>query len=114
MQKFKMSASKGSSKLTLIDALCNPQYRRATWINLGYIVFHELTGINVIMQYSNQMLKQMQSKTFPITPREGTYMVGVANFLTSFMSIFVVKCFKRRTLLIVGHLAIAAIHFTIG
>jgi hypothetical protein len=42
-----------SSSLTLKDAVANPKYRKATWINIGYIIFHELTGINVIMLYSN-------------------------------------------------------------
>ena len=42
-----------SSNLTLKDAVANPKYRKATWINIGYIIFHELTGINVIMLYSN-------------------------------------------------------------
>jgi hypothetical protein len=46
-----------TSKKSLKDALFDPEYRRATWVNLGYIVFHELTGINVIMLYSNTMLK---------------------------------------------------------
>ena len=48
--------TKSSSNLSLRDALCNDQYCKATWVNLGYIVFHELTGINVIGQYSNIML----------------------------------------------------------
>ena len=47
--------SSGSSGLTIIDALINPKYRKATWINMGYIVFRGLTGIGVINTYSDQI-----------------------------------------------------------
>ena len=53
---LKSISGSDSSKLTIKDALCNPMYRRATWINVGYIVFHELTGANPIIQYSNEIL----------------------------------------------------------
>ena len=56
---IKQNCSKGTSNTTLFDAIGNPQYRKATWVNIGYIIFHELTGINVIMLYSTTMLKHM-------------------------------------------------------
>ena len=52
INKIKRSCGQDSSGLTLKDALFNPEFSGATWVNLGYIVFHELTGINVIMLYS--------------------------------------------------------------
>lgn len=52
IEKIREYSGKASSKLTLKDALFNPAYRRATWVNIGYMVFHELTGINVINMYS--------------------------------------------------------------
>ena len=52
---MKKSTGKDTSKLTLKDALFNDRYKKATWVNIGYIIFHELTGINVIMLYSSQM-----------------------------------------------------------
>lgn len=48
LHKIQSFSSKSSSGLTLRDALFNPQYRKATYINLIYIMFHELTGINII------------------------------------------------------------------
>lgn len=53
LNKLSSVSSSGSTGLTIKDALLNPMYRKATWINVGYIVFHELTGINVIAIYSN-------------------------------------------------------------
>jgi len=56
-QLIKSKCGKSSSNLNFNDAVCNPQYRGATWTNVGYIIFHELTGINVIMLYSSHMFK---------------------------------------------------------
>lgn len=53
IERIRSTCGSDSSNLTLRDALANPQYRTTTWANLGYIVFHELTGINVILIYSN-------------------------------------------------------------
>lgn len=68
--KIKENCGENTSELTIKDALCNPMYRKSTWVNMGYIVFHELTAINVINLYSNQMFKQMEdSGTAWFTPR---------------------------------------------
>ena len=45
---LKSISGSDSSQLTIKDALVNPMYRTATWVNVGYIVFHELTGVNPI------------------------------------------------------------------
>ena len=33
------------------------RYRRASWVNICQIIFHELTGINVILMYSSTILE---------------------------------------------------------
>ena len=67
------------------------------------------------MLYSNTMLKDMQTKGESLlTPRQGTYLIGVVNFLSSGMSIWTTKTFKRRTIFNWGYLAIALAHFMIG
>jgi hypothetical protein len=81
---------------------------------VGYIIFHELTGINVIMLYSSTMFKQMSKNGGGISPREGTYLVGIVNSAASLLSVVLVKYFGRRTLVIYGHLMIAGIHTLTG
>jgi hypothetical protein len=49
-------------------------YRKGTWIILIVIIFHELTGINAIMLYSNTMFVKTGLKN----PRLGTYFLGVS------------------------------------
>ena len=43
------------------DALFHPKYKKATWINLGYIMLHELCGANPISKYSNKIFKHMHN-----------------------------------------------------
>lgn len=52
---LRKSCGKKSSGYTIADALTHPNCRKCTWTNIGYIIFHELTGINVILIYSNQI-----------------------------------------------------------
>lgn len=72
------SLGKSSSDLTLCDGTCNPRYKTATWVNFFYMIFHELTGINVINMYSNTMFADMQKEGAAFTPRQGTYLTGCA------------------------------------
>ena len=55
-----------------------------------------------------------KSGGFSLTPREGTYLVGLSNFLSSLMSTYTVKKIGRKTLLVWGHIAIAVIHAAVG
>jgi len=78
IEQIKKSSGSDFSGLTVKDALVDPQYRTATWVNVGYIIFHELTGINVINLYSTTIFKHIQdpNKNIWLTPRRGTYLVG--------------------------------------
>jgi len=42
-----------SSGVTMWEALSDPEYRMATWVNVGICFWHEVAGINVINLYSN-------------------------------------------------------------
>jgi Na+/melibiose symporter-like transporter len=100
----------------LKDAVANPKYRKATWVNIGYIIFHELTGINVIMLYSTEIFKQMKNSEGEntIKPRTGTILVGFIDVVGAAMAFALVKRFGRRTLLIYGHIGIAICHALVG
>jgi len=53
IRKIRSTCGSDSSELTIKEALTHPQYRRSTWVNVIYIIFHELTGIMVVIMYSN-------------------------------------------------------------
>ena len=49
-----------------------------------------------------------------LTPRQGTYLIGVVNMLASLMCTQTVRYFGRVTLAVWGHALIAVTHFLIG
>lgn len=61
----------GSTKVSMSQALCKDEnYMRAGWVNIINIIFHELAGINVILQYSNTILENiLGTDTGGFTPR---------------------------------------------
>ena len=102
--------------MSLNDAFCaDEKYTRASWINVTNITFHELTGINVILLYSNTILETILGDSDSgFNARTGTYMISAINTLSSFLCIFTVRTFGRRPLLLWGHTGIFFTHFMIG
>lgn len=77
--------------------------------------WHQAVANNSIMLYSNKMLSDLSKTGEPLlTPRQGTYLVGFVNFISSGTSILSAKYFSRRFLLIYGHIGIGLSHILIG
>ena len=76
------------------------------------IIFHELTGINSILIFSNTILKNITNGG--LSPRLGTCLIGMCNFLSAVASIGVIRTFGRRPLMLIGHVGIAVCHCIIG
>ena len=109
------ASGKSTSNLTLKDALFNYQYRKSTWINIGYIIFHELTGINIILLYSSTIFKEMKkSGSSNIDSRQATQTAGIVNMIGSLISVWLVKHAGRRTLIVWGHIVMAILHAMVG
>ena len=96
------------------DAFTSPAFKYGTWIALFVMFWHEMVGNNAIMLYSNQMLDDMSAGGSLLTPREGTYLIGVVNFCSSATSVFAAKTFTRRFLFIYGHLFMGLAHMAVG
>lgn len=78
IEKITQNLGEDSTKMSLKDALFNPLYKRTTWVNIGYVFFHEIAAINVINYYSTQIFKESEHSGSSITPRLGTLFVGVS------------------------------------
>ena len=76
------------------------------------MALHELTAINAILLYSNTIIEEMPDSS--LTPREGTYLIGIFNFIASCVSLYSAKAFTRRFLFIGGHAAMGICHLCIG
>ena len=49
---------KASTSVSLKEAfITDERYTRSSWVNVVMIVFHELTGINVVLMYSSTILE---------------------------------------------------------
>ena len=80
---------------------------------MANIMFHELCGTNVINLYSNTILALvLTGNTF--TPKEGVYMISLCNTAASAVSIWTVKSFGRRTLLLWGTGGVCICHTMIA
>jgi hypothetical protein len=55
-----------------------------------------------------------KDKKSNVSPRMGTFLVGIANSLSSLISIFLLKRNGRRFLLVGGHFLIGICHFLVG
>jgi len=81
------------------------------------MLFHELTAINVILAYSTTILEDIYPDPQPagsFTAREGTYVVGLTNFLASVLSIGTMSFMGRRPLLLMGHSGICLTYIILG
>ena len=102
--------------MTYKEAFCaDERYVRASWINIAYIIFHELTGINVILLYSNTILEQiLGTDTDGFNARQGTYVINIVNTLSTVFGIYCVRTWSRKGLLLYGHTGIAIAHLLIA
>ena len=84
---------------------------KGTGVALIIMALHELTAGNAILLYSNTLLAEIGG---PITPRMGTYIIGIVNFIASSISIYSARTFSRRFLFISGHLIMGICHCMIA
>ena len=106
-----------STSVKLSDALWyNERYKRASWVSICYIVFHEMTGINVIMMYSNTILETIlgTGKSGGFTARQGTYAISLASTVSAVVGVFTAKSFPRKPLLLIGHGGIFLSHLLVA
>ena len=95
--------------------MTDERYMRASWVNFFAMIFHELTGINVVMMYSTTILESiLGTDSSGFTARQGTYLVGLVSMLSAIMAIWTVGVVGRKNLLLWGHVGIFLAHLLLG
>lgn len=89
-------SDEAGKKLTYGSLCCGPRYRRATWVGCILSVFQQLTGINVIMFYSNILFKGLSLTNTTITA-----LIGIVNFLATLVGLSLLICYGRKTLMLI-------------
>ena len=112
MQEKQKSLQRQTSTCTVKEAYCTRYYRSGSLVAQMVMVIHQLAGMQIILLYSNTIISEMPSGA--LTPREGTYVIGVWNFISSACSLFSAKYFTRRFLFTGGHLFMGVSHCLIG
>ena len=103
-------------KVSYREAFCSDErFARSSWVNVVNMINHELTGINVIMAYSNTILTNIlgDAKT-GFNARQGSFIIAVISTLSTVAGIWTCRFIGRRTLLLWGHVGIAIAYFGVG
>lgn len=105
--------------VTLMQAMCNRNYRKATWIVYIMTIFNQWTGIDALNLYSNRLLNQMNSGEqvsgkLTISATAGTSLLGAMNFVGSVLAYFSVKNFGRVPVLFWCRIVMGGIHLTLA
>lgn len=82
-------------------------------------LFTQTTGINGIVVYASRLLEKMNEQDeggekFPLTPIQGTYIIGFANALGASIPILYANKIGRRPVFIYGSLAVTISLFFCG
>lgn len=76
--------------------------RRALYVAVGLALFQQVTGINAVIYYSNQILAEAGFTTASAQAGASLIAVGVVNVLATFIAIAFVDRLGRRPLLMAG------------
>ena len=88
---------------------CSPKYRRATLVGIFISVFSQLTGINMIMFYSNMLFKGLDMSATTVTA-----LIGIVNFLATLVGLGLLACAGRKTIMLVFNAAMALTLFMLA
>ena len=97
----------------MLQSLCDPEYRRATWVNTVFMFFHEFAGINVINLYSSEIFALAKHNSM-FGPKVGTLLIGLGNVIGCVLSIATLKAFTRKGIMVWSAAMFAVLHTIVG
>jgi sugar porter (SP) family MFS transporter len=80
----------------------SPGLRRALWVGVGLATLQQVTGINAIIYYANEIFAEAGFTTAEQQAKATLYAVGAVNVLATFIAVAWVDRFGRRPLLFSG------------
>jgi sugar porter (SP) family MFS transporter len=80
----------------------SPSLRRALWVGVGLAVLQQVTGINAIIYYANEIFAEAGFTTAEQQAKATLYAVGAVNVLATLIAVAWVDRFGRRPLLLTG------------
>jgi sugar porter (SP) family MFS transporter len=94
--------------------LFSPALRAPLMIGVGLAVFQQITGINAIIYYANEIFAAAGFKTPLEEAAATTWAIGAVNVLATLVAVVYVDRFGRKPLLLTGLVGMAASLATVG
>lgn len=87
-------------------AISDPKYRAASWICIALASFNQMSGINVICIYVQDIFTKIEEKgaESALSPTQQGYFIGISSVLGALISVYIILVCTRRQLFIGGHL----------
>lgn len=85
-----------------------PRLRRPLKIGIGLAIIQQVTGINAIIYYANDIFARAGFATAEDQAQATLYAIGLVNVLSTFIAIAYVNRFGRRPLLLAGLVGMTA------
>ena len=95
----------GHRKITYKDVLCSKKYNKMLRCGIILCSIQQLSGINAIIFYSNNIFKDLQATE--LMSRVLTLIMGFIMFGSNALSIPLLRLFGRKTLMVSGEILIA-------
>jgi sugar porter (SP) family MFS transporter len=92
----------------------SPTLRGALWVGVGLAVLQQVTGINAIIYYANEIFAQAGFTTAEQQAKATLYAVGATNVLATLVAVAWVDRFGRRPLLFTGLVGMAVSLTAVG
>lgn len=93
-------------KLTIWTLFTAPRFRKMMRIGNMLCILNQLSGMSAIIFYSTSIFNQLGGGIF--LSKLLTFIMGIVNLLSSFMSILLLRWFGRKTLMVSGQFLICA------
>jgi len=105
LDELKRLSSVETNNVGFIDAFWRDErHRRSSCIAIALTASVWLCGFQVILNYANNIMTQVDDEGSLLDPRQSVYVLGLSQFIGSLLSLWAVTAYGRRTLLLVGHL----------
>jgi len=92
----------------------SPSLRRSLKVGLGLAIFQQITGINAIIYYANEIFARAGFTTAAQQSKATLYAIGLVNVLATFIAVAWVDRFGRRPLLLTGLVGMAVSLTAVG
>nr|XP_036216339.1 facilitated trehalose transporter Tret1-2 homolog isoform X1 [Bactrocera oleae] len=99
------------NQVSWMEGLSRPVTRKALFISLGLMFFQQLSGINAVIFYSAKIFEDANTG---IDANLSTIVVGIMQFIATFVSTIVVDKLGRRLLLLTSSIIMAISTISMG